>query len=98
GTKISQLKTAASNFVDTLQAASQTSTLTNPVKISLVPYTMTVNVGTQYKTATWISGTLPTAYGTDIFTTAGTNRFTVLSKMGTGGTAWGGCVETRLYP
>src|SRR5205823_13694813 len=64
GTKLSNLKTAASNFVDTLQTAAQKSTLTNPVKVSLVPYTMTVNVGTQFKTASWISGVMPTNYGT----------------------------------
>ncbi len=50
GTKISLLKTAASNFVDTLSAAAARSTDPNAVRIALAPFSMTVNVGSTYKT------------------------------------------------
>ena len=95
GSKISALKTAASNFVDTMAAVAGSSPLPNPVKISVVPYTMTVNVGTAYKSASWMSGVMPTAYGSDIFTNSNTNRFTLLSQMGV---SWQGCVEIRPHP
>jgi Flp pilus assembly protein TadG len=95
GTKITALKTAASSMVDTLSTAASNSLLVNPVKISVVPYTMTVNVGATNQTATWMSGGQPSAYGSDIFATAGTNRFTLFSQMGL---TWGGCVEARPSP
>ena len=41
------------------------------------------------------SGAMPTAYGTDIFSTPNANRFTLLSNMGV---TWGGCVESRPMP
>jgi Flp pilus assembly protein TadG len=94
-TKIAALKTAASSMVTQLQAASQNATQANAVKLALVPYTMTVNVGSTYQGSSWISPGLPTAYGSDIFSVAGTNRFTLFSQMGQ---TWGGCVETRPSP
>lgn len=94
-TKIAALKTAASSMVTQLQAASQNATQANAVKLALVPYTMTVNVGPTYQTANWISPGLPSAYGSDMFSVAGTNRFTLFSEMGL---TWGGCVETRPSP
>ena len=95
GTKIATLKTAASNFVDTLANATAGSTLPHPVKISVVPYTMTVNVGAAYQDASWMSGVMPSEYGADIFSSSGVNRFTLLSQMHT---AWQGCVESRPFP
>jgi len=94
-TKIAALKTAAASMVTQLQAASQNATQANAVKLALVPYTMTVNVGSTYQNASWISPGLPTAYGSDMFSVAGTNRFTLFSQLGQ---TWGGCVETRPSP
>lgn len=94
-TKIVALRSAATQLVDTLAAAAARSTDPNAVKISLVPFSMTVNVGTTYKTATWMSGTMPTAYGSDIFSNTTTNRFTMLTQTGL---TWGGCVESRPAP
>jgi Flp pilus assembly protein TadG len=97
--KLTDLKSAAGTLVNTLSASVSPSDPT-ALKIGVVPFSMTVNVGSQYQTASWITGTMPANYGsnggasTDIFTTA-TNRFTLLSKMGV---TWGGCVEDRPMP
>lgn len=92
--KIDALKTAASSMIDTLAAAAQRSG-PNSVKVSLVPYTMTVNVGSQYSGAAWLSPGLPGVYGPDIFSTPGTNRLTLFQQLGT---SWAGCVESRPAP
>jgi Flp pilus assembly protein TadG len=97
GQKMIDLKSAASTLVDTLAvAAARPGGDPNPVKISLIPYTMTVNVGPTYQSAAWLTGVQPTsAYGSDIFATANTNRFTLFTQMGK---TWGGCVEARPSP
>jgi Flp pilus assembly protein TadG len=94
-TKIAALKTAATSMVTQLQTAAQNAAQPNAVKLALVPYTMTVNVGPTYQNASWISPGLPAAYGSDIFSVAGTNRFTLFSQLGQ---TWGGCVESRPSP
>ncbi len=99
-TKISALKTAAASLIDTLAAAAANSSDPNAVKYAVVPFSMTVNVGSTYKNATWMTGVMPTSSGyngtvNDTFSTAGTNRFTMLSQMGL---SWGGCVESRPAP
>ncbi len=93
--KLSSLQSAASSLVDTLSASATQSGDPNALKIGVVPFSMTVNVGSTYQTATWMSGAMPTAYGTDIFSTTGVNRFTLLKNMST---SWGGCVESRPMP
>ena len=94
GTKLSTLKTAASNFVDTLSAAAARSSDPDAVKISLVPFSMTVNVGTAYRNATWIDQNAASPINDAIFSSHA-NRFTLLSQMGQ---SWGGCVESRQAP
>ncbi len=66
------------------------------MKISVVPFSMTVNVGSTYQSQTaWLSGKMPsTGYGTDVFAT-NQNRFTLLSNLGL---SWAGCVESRPAP
>jgi Flp pilus assembly protein TadG len=93
--KISALKAAADSMVDTLSAAAKQAGTSDAVKISLVPYTMTVNVGPQYSSAAWLSPGLPSAYGQDVFATAGTNRLTLFQQLNM---SWGGCVESRPSP
>lgn len=95
GSKISALQTAAVSLVNTLAAAAANSSDPNAVKYAVVPFSMTVNVGSTYQGQSWLSGAQPTAYGSDIFTTSNTNRFTLLSQMGVN---WGGCVESRPAP
>ena len=95
GTKISTLKTAANSLVTTLSTAAARSSDPNAVKFAVVPFSETVNVGSTYQNAAWMKGVMPVAYGSDLFTTASTNRFTLLSNMGM---TWGGCVESRPAP
>ena len=100
-TKITALKSAASTLVDTLAAAAANSTDPNAVKYAVVPFSMTVNVGSTYQNASWITGVQPTSSGytagsaKDNFDLANTNRFTLLTQMGL---SWGGCVESRPAP
>ena len=94
GSKISLLKTAATNFVNTLSAAAARSTDPNAVKIALVPFSQTVNVGSGYKTATWIDQTGASPINDQPFSSH-VNRFTLLNQMGQ---TWGGCVESRQAP
>lgn len=94
-TKIAALKTAADSMVDTLSAAASRIGDPTAVKIALVPYTMTVNVGSQYSSASWLSPGLPGVYGPDIFSNAGQNRLTLFTQLGM---TWGGCVESRPAP
>jgi Flp pilus assembly protein TadG len=96
-TKINALISASKSLVTTLAAAAATASETDAVKISVVPFSMTVNVGSTYQGQTWLTGTLPTgstAYGNDVFTTA-QDRFTLLTQLGMN---WGGCVESRPSP
>ncbi|HWT52101.1 MAG TPA: TadE/TadG family type IV pilus assembly protein [Caulobacter sp.] len=96
GTKIDALKSAAQSLVTTLAAANGATT--DSVKISVVPFASSVNIGSIYQTSGqtggWLTGTLPPAYGSDVFATS-QNRFTLLTNLGL---SWGGCVETRPDP
>lgn len=98
--KISLLRTAAANFVDTMAAAAKSSSVSDSIKISLVPFSNTVKVGSTYKTATWLDQNGVASINNQIFTTkkgvtqAG-NRFTLFDNLGT---TWGGCVENRMAP
>jgi Flp pilus assembly protein TadG len=101
GTKLSSLKTAANNFIDTLSAAASRSTEVDPVKIGIVPFSSAVRIGSStseinaYKAATWMDkGTAPIS--ADIFNgKMGVNRFTLLTAMNR---SWTGCVESRAMP
>ena len=57
GSKIDSLKTAASNLVDTLYTAAQNSSETDPIKIAVVPFAASVDVGSQYASASWMDTT-----------------------------------------
>ena len=94
--KIDALIDASKSLVDVLAAAAARAAETDAVKISVVPFSMTVNVGSTYQGQTsWLTGKMPTTgYGTDIFAT-NQDRFTLLSNLGL---TWGGCVESRPAP
>ena len=94
GTKIEALKSASKSLVSTLAAAAARSSDPNAVKISVVPFSMTVNVGSAYQNASWITGLQPATYGLDLFAVP-QNRFTALSNLGV---SWRGCVESRPDP
>lgn len=92
GTKLTNLKKAAKALIGTLEDSTANS---QDLKVGLVPYTMTVNVGPQYRNASWITGSMPSQYGADIFNASGTDRFRMFSQMGV---SWAGCVEARPSP
>lgn len=100
GAKLTRLKAAAADLVETLEEQISGDDPT-ALKNSVVPFSMTVRLSSNsstlntYKTASWMTGTLPSAYGEDIFTQAGTNRFTLFSDINEN---WGGCVENRFPP
>lgn len=93
--KLTSLQSAASTLVDTLSSSATASGDPNALKIGVVPFSMTVNIGSTYQTATWMSGAMPTTYGADVFSTTGVNRFLLFTAMGV---SWGGCVESRPMP
>ena len=98
GTKISTLRTAATDLVTTLFNLGKTSTKTDPVKIGLVPFAAAVNVGSGYASASWMDtgGTAP-YHGDSMDGSATTvNNFTLFSTIKD--TSWGGCVEERKAP
>ncbi|HEV2531610.1 vWA domain-containing protein [Phenylobacterium sp.] len=100
GTKLSNLQTAANNFIDSMSQAATQSGDPNAIKISLVPFSNTVRIGSTFRNAAWIdqSGTSP--INNQIFADSTgapiwANRFTLLTQMGV---TWAGCVESRQAP
>jgi Flp pilus assembly protein TadG len=108
GSKLANLKLAATDFIDQLAAAAARSTETNPVKIGIVPFSSAVRIaGTTsevntYTAAAWMDAAGNAPASKEIFwnNTTGAegavaNRFTLLNNMGL---TWGGCVESRAAP
>jgi Flp pilus assembly protein TadG len=91
GQPIADLRTAAQNLVSVLFAGYEG---TDKVKIGVVPFAAAVNVGAQYKTASWIDQSAASPVHTENFAEP-VIRFDLLSQMGV---AWGGCVEVRPAP
>lgn len=91
GTPISDLRTAATNLVSVLYAGYEG---TDKVKIGLVPFAASVNVGASMANAGWIDRTGVAPGHFENFDQPKT-RFELLSDMGV---SWGGCVEVRPSP
>jgi len=91
GQPIADLRTAAQNLVSVLFTGYEG---TDKVKVGVVPFAAAVNVGPQYKTASWMdtAGASPVHF--ENFAEPKT-RFALLAQMGV---AWGGCVEVRPSP
>lgn len=94
--KMAALKTAAHNLLNTLQAAAKKP---DDVKVSIIPFATDVNVGTGYKTASWIdwqqwedaNGTCSTtSYKTKTACEGAGRKWTVASRD-----TWNGCVWDR---
>lgn len=94
GTKIATLRTAAANLVDDLEEAASKNTDPDAIKISLVPFSMTVRVGATYQNANWIDNNAVSPQHSSIFDGNG-NRFAMLNQMHIN---WAGCVESRPQP
>lgn len=102
GSKLANLKTAAANFVTTMELAQARSIQTDAIKIALVPFAPTVNVGAANRTAAWMDGGGISPINNEIFvktvspsTTYAANRFALFDTLQT---PWGGCVEARKAP
>jgi Flp pilus assembly protein TadG len=101
-TKISYLRTAASNFVDSMSKAAGQSTTPNTVQISLVPFANLVRVDPSYQSAAWIDANGVSPLNNEIFTTAqgktqstAVKRFDLFKALNV---SWGGCLEMRKAP
>ena len=106
GTKLTNLKTAAKNFVTTMEAAHNRSVLpasTPAVRIAVVPFSTTVKVlapmsAASYTSATsrggiptWLDGTASAfPLADDIF--SGATRTDRFKMFKQMGVSWGGCV------
>ncbi len=98
---IATLRTAATNLTNTIFNLGTTSTKPEPVKMSLVPFAGSVNVGPAFQndaTATWLDKTGAATYALDSIDGSATtySPFTLLAGMNN--TTWGGCVEMRPIP
>jgi Flp pilus assembly protein TadG len=113
GTKISNLISAADDFIDTMNTASQQSSITNAVKISIVPFSNTVKISAPVDTSSysghtvsgipsWMDGRAQsTPFDYDIFTTASaaqTDRIDRFQMLNQMSQTWDGCVENRAWP
>ncbi len=96
-TKIASLQTAATQLVSIMNPSGSVP----KASISIVPFSLAVNVGSQYRGASWIDNngqssiamqnfSLPKNLAATAF--APTNKFTLFDAMGQ---SWGGCVEER---
>jgi Flp pilus assembly protein TadG len=98
--RIGIAKSAATNFVTELENASAGSSTVGAVKIGVVPFAGTVNVGSTYQGQTWMDPNAQSPIHSEIFSTAAgaattQNRWTLLSTMQI---PWAGCVESRPMP
>jgi Flp pilus assembly protein TadG len=89
--KVDAAKAAAVALVDTIFDSPG---MSNKVKISVLPYTSAVNVGSEYKTAAWVdtNGQSSIHWQNTTQPAGATSRFTLFDWLGE---AWGGCFETR---
>ncbi len=92
GTKIATLITAANKLVDSLAKAAKDPA---SLRIGLVPFSQTVNIGPTYQNAAWIDAAGKSAAAKSLFLGQQVNRFDLFKKLGK---SWKGCVETRAMP
>jgi Mg-chelatase subunit ChlD len=91
GTYIADLRTAAQNLVNVVFAGAEG---TDKVKVAVVPFAASVNVGAANKGAAWMdTGGLSPVHFENFADPK--SRFDLLAQMGV---AWGGCVEVRPSP
>ncbi len=101
GTKLTNLKAAANDFIDQLSAAAARSTEVNPVKIGIVPFSNAVRLSSTtselntYKAATWMDAAGNNYASRQIFNGEVQNRFTLFTTLNQ---PWAGCVESRVAP
>jgi hypothetical protein len=91
GTYIADLRTAAENLVNVLFTGFEGS---EKVKVGVVPFAASVNVGPSNIDASWMDTTGLSPVHFENFAEP-RNRFDLLQQMGT---TWAGCVEVRPSP
>ncbi|HEX8168168.1 MAG TPA: VWA domain-containing protein [Beijerinckiaceae bacterium] len=92
--KMQSAKDAANRLIDAMMASQAAA---NKTKFSVVPFTLAVNVGSQYANASWMDTTgLSSIHWQNLNKTASdwkpASRFAIFSELGI---SWAGCVETR---
>jgi Flp pilus assembly protein TadG len=93
GTYIDALKTASRNLATTLYAGAEG---TDKVKLAVVPFSSSVNVGPEMKDSGWIDKTgASSLHAPGLIFNTPVSRFDMFTKVGT---AWRGCVEARPSP
>lgn len=99
-TKLSRLKTAATNFITEMEEAAAKSTDPNAIKIAIVPFSNTVRIDeTVHRFSSWVDQGGQSPINDEIFTTAtGTQHINRFSLFATLGVVWRGCVEVRKAP
>lgn len=101
GTKLTNLKAAANDFIDQLSAAAARSTETNPVRIGIVPFSNAVRLSSTrtelngFQTAAWMDAAGAAPASKQIFNGDAVNRFDLFSTLNQ---PWAGCVESRAAP
>jgi Flp pilus assembly protein TadG len=90
--KMNAMKTAAKDLVEILFNGEEQP---ENVKVGLVPFSQTVNVGSQYKTASWMDTTGLSSINGENFSPK-THHFKLLKRTKNG--QWRGCVEARPAP
>jgi Flp pilus assembly protein TadG len=106
-TKIGTLRTAATDLIDTLFDLGATSTKPDPVKIAVIPFAGSVNVGASNRNSGWMDTTGVNPYHGENFEGASgsppvstnspaVNVFNLYDSLN--GVTWGGCVEERPAP
>ncbi len=90
GTKIADLKTAATNLVSVVFTGAEG----DKVKVGVVPFSGSVNVGSMYAEADWMDTEAESSTHSENFSET-KSRFTLFDELGE---TWGGCVEARPTP
>lgn len=94
-TKIQGAKDAANQLINVVFG---TQAVAGATKMSLVPFTISVNAGTAYANASWVDLNAQSSIHWQNFEASNrpANRFAVFKMMKN--TNWGGCFESRPYP
>ncbi len=96
GAKLANLKSAATSLVESMFREADPAK-PNALKMAVVPFSMTVNVGSSYGNAGFMDVDAKSSIHKEIFAVkdATANRFSLFGKMKV---AWAECVETRPTP
>jgi Flp pilus assembly protein TadG len=96
GAKLTNLKAAANDLVGSMFAEVDPAK-PNSLKMAVVPFSMTVNVGSAYAKSAWMDTDAKSSIHKEVFAVkdATANRFTLFGNMKVN---WAGCVESRPYP